>query len=202
MAGNGSHDVAPVVVAGGGVVGVTLALLLANHGIATIVLERERVPRDLPRAHAINPRSLEVLRELSIDADQLEAIAAPRELTSEVRFVTTMAGHCFGTLPYERQGDSIGDLAAVGTLNVPQPALESVLFDLAATQPLIDVRRGHDWVTSQQTGDSVTSAVHAAGGDYHIESQFLVGADGAASVVRNSLAFRWQVLQISEPRCR
>lgn len=187
MAGNGSHDVAPVVVAGGGVVGVTLALLLANHGIATIVLERERVPRDLPRAHAINPRSLEVLRELSIDADQLEAIAAPRELTSEVRFVTTMAGHCFGTLPYERQGDSIGDLAAVGTLNVPQPALESVLFDLAATQPLIDVRRGHDWVTSQETGDSVTSAVHAAGGDYHIESQFLVGADGAASVVRNSL---------------
>ena len=98
-----------------------------------------------------------MLRELSIDAAQLEAIAAPRELTSEVRFVTTMTGHCFGTLPYERQGDSIGELAAVGTVNVPQPALESVLFDLAAAQPLIDVRRGHDWVGSQQTGGYIVT---------------------------------------------
>ena len=152
MPQNGFTLSAPVVVAGGGVVGITLALLLAKSGIATIVLERDLDPRDLPRAHAINPRSLEVLRELSIDADQLLPVAAPRELTSEVRFVTTMTGHCFGTLPYERQGDSIGELAAVGTVNVPQPALESVLFELAAAQPLIDVRRGHDWVASQPTG--------------------------------------------------
>jgi 2-polyprenyl-6-methoxyphenol hydroxylase-like FAD-dependent oxidoreductase len=187
MPQNGSHEVAPVVVAGGGVVGTTLALFLANHGIASVVLERHLAAQELPRAHAINPRSLEVLRELSIDAAQLEAIAAPRELTSEVRFVTTMTGHCFGTLPYERQGDSIGELGAVGTVNVPQPALESVLFDLASAQPLIDVRRGHDWVGSRQTGDIVTSTVRAASGDYQIESRFLIGADGAGSVVRTSL---------------
>jgi 2-polyprenyl-6-methoxyphenol hydroxylase-like FAD-dependent oxidoreductase len=187
MSQNGSHEIAPVVIAGGGVVGTTLALFLAKQGIATVVLERHLAPQELPRAHAINPRSIEVLRELSIDAGQLEAIAAPLELTSEVRFVTTMTGHCFGTLPYERQGDSIGELAAVGTVNVPQPALESVLFDLAAAQPLIDVRRGHDWVGSQQNGDVVTSTVRAASGDYHIESRFVIGADGAGSVVRNSL---------------
>lgn len=187
MSRNGFHGVAPVVVAGGGVVGITLALLLAKHAIATIVLERHVAARDLPRAHCINPRSLEVLRELSIDADQLTPIAAPRELTSEVRFVTTMTGHCFGTLPYERQGDSIGGLAAVGTVNVPQPALESVLFDLAAKQPLIDLRRSHDWVASRQTGECVTSTVRAVGADYHIESRFLVAADGAGSVVRDSL---------------
>ena len=187
MSQNGSHEIAPVVIAGGGVVGTTLALFLANHGIATIVLEQQLTPRELPRAHAINPRSLEVLREVSIDAAQLEAIAAPPELTSEVRFATTMTGHCFGTLPYERQGDSIGELAAVGTVNVPQPALESVLFDLAAAQPRIDVRRGHDWLGSQQNGDIVMSTVRAAGGDYHIESRFLIGADGAGSVVRNNL---------------
>lgn len=187
MSQNGSHEIAPVVIAGGGVVGTTLALFLAKQGIATVVLERHLAPQELPRAHAINPRSLEVLRELSIDAAQLEAIAAPRELTSEVRFVTTMTGHCFGTLPYERQGDSIGELAAVGTVNVPQPALESVLFELAAAQPLIDVRRGHDWVSSEQNCDIVTSTVRAAGADYHLESRFLIGADGAGSAVRSNL---------------
>lgn len=178
---------APLVVAGGGVVGITLALLLAKRGVATIVLERDLEPNDLPRAHAVNPRSLEVLRELSIGADQLLPVAAPRELTSEVRFVTTMTGHCFGALPYERQGDSIGGLAAMGTVNVPQPALESVLFDLAATQQLIDVRRGHEWVASTPSGQNVVSTVRTGGGDYLVESRFLVGADGAASAVRDSL---------------
>ena len=187
MSRNGFQEVAPVVIAGGGVVGITLALFLANHDIATIVLERQLIPRDLPRAHAINPRTLEVLRELSIDADELKAIAAPKELTSEVRFVTTLTGHCFGTLRYERQGEFIGELAAVGTVNVPQPALESLLFNLAAAQPLIELRRGHDWVMCEQSGDGVKSAVRAAGGDYHIQSRFLVGADGAGSVVRDRL---------------
>ena len=71
MSRNGSNEIAPVVIAGGGVVGTTLALFLANHGIATIVLEQQLTRRELPRAHAINPRSLEVLREVSIDAAQL-----------------------------------------------------------------------------------------------------------------------------------
>jgi 2,4-dichlorophenol 6-monooxygenase len=187
MPPNGFDGDAPVVVAGGGVVGITLALLLAEHGVASIVLERDLDPRDLPRAHAINPRSLEVLRELGIGANQLLAVAAPRELTSEVRFVTTMTGRCFGALPYERQGDSIGGLAAMGTVNIPQPALESVLFDLAATQPLIDVRRGHEWIASVPIGQNIISTVRTDRRDYLVESRFLVGADGAASAVRDSL---------------
>lgn len=186
MPRNGLHEDAPVVIVGGGVVGITLALLLAEQGIATIVLERHLAVRDLPRAHAINPRSLEVLRELSIGADQLMAIAAPQELTREVRFVTTMTGHCFGALPYERQGDRIGGLAPMGTVNIPQPALESLLCDLADRHPLIDVRRGHEWVASHQTAERTVCTVATAEGDYHIESLFLVAADGASSAVRHS----------------
>jgi 2-polyprenyl-6-methoxyphenol hydroxylase-like FAD-dependent oxidoreductase len=176
-----------VVIAGGGVVGITLALLLAQRGIATVVLEREDAPRMLPRAHAINPRTIEILRELSVDADQLRDIAAPRDLTSEVRFVTTLTGVCFGTLPYERQGDDIAGLAATGTLNIPQPALESVLFDLAAVEPLIDLRRGHEWVACQQDGETVVSTVHGPDGEYALGSRFFVAADGAGSPVRAHL---------------
>ena len=182
-----SDGPARVVIAGGGVVGITLALLLARRGVATVVLEREDAPRRLPRAHAINPRTIEILRELSIDADQLRDIAAPHELTSEVRFVTTLTGVCFGTLPYERQGDDIAGFAATGTLNIPQPALEAVLFDLAATAPLIDLRRGHEWVTCQQDGETVVSTVHGPDGEYVLGSRFFVAADGAGSPVRTHL---------------
>ena len=177
----------PVVIAGGGIVGVTMALLLARRGIATVVLERDEDPRTLPRAHAVNPRTMEILRELSIDAERLRDIAAPHELTSEVRFVTTLTGVCFGALPYERQGADIGDLAAAGTMNIPQPALESVLFERAAAEPLVHLRRGHEWVSAQQSDDKVISTVRGRGAAYRITSQFLVAADGAGSTVRTHL---------------
>ena len=173
-----------MVIGGGGVVGITLALLLAQRGVATVVLERQDAPRTLPRAHAINPRTIEVLRELSVNADQLRDIAAPHDLTSEVRFVTTLTGVCFGTLPYERQGDDIAGFAATGTLNIPQPALEAVLFDLSATEPLIDLRRGHEWVACQQDGQIVVSTVRGPEGEYALCSRFFVAADGAGSPVR------------------
>ncbi|MCV7277357.1 DUF3500 domain-containing protein [Mycolicibacter arupensis] len=187
MAATDVQERVPVVVAGGGIVGVTLALLLARRGVATVVLERDEQPRTLPRAHAVNPRTIEILRELSVDVDALRAISAPAELTSEVRFVTTLSGVCFGSLRYERQGDDIGTLAATGTLNIPQPELESVLFDRAAAEPLIDLRRGHEWVSAQQSDGQVTSTVHGPGGLYRVTSPFLVACDGAGSTVRAAL---------------
>jgi len=177
----------PVVVAGGGIVGVTLALLLARHGVATVVLERDKEPRTLPRAHAVNPRTIEILRNLAVDLEALRELAAPHELTSEVRFVTTLSGVCFGALPYERQGAEIGDLAATGTLNIPQPALESLLFKRAAAEPLIDLRRGHRWLSAQQSDVRVTSTACGPAGSYRIASRFLVAADGAGSTVRTQL---------------
>ncbi|WP_307821970.1 FAD-dependent monooxygenase [Streptomyces coffeae] len=40
----------PVVIAGGGAVGITLSLMLARRGVSTVVLERELHPQTLPRA--------------------------------------------------------------------------------------------------------------------------------------------------------
>jgi 2-polyprenyl-6-methoxyphenol hydroxylase-like FAD-dependent oxidoreductase len=178
----------PVAIAGGGVVGITLALLLARRGVPTVVLEQARDPQMLPRAHAVNPRTIEILdAELGIGAERLRAVAAPKELTGEVRFVTTLTGHCFGTVPYERQDDDVLAVTPAALLNVPQPALEAILFDLVAGEPLVDLRRGHRWVGLQQGEAGVTSAVRTASGTYEIASRYLVAADGAGSPVRETL---------------
>ena len=111
----------PVVIAGGGVVGITLALLLARRRVPTVVLEQALEPQTLPRAHAVNPRTIEILAaELGIGAERGRAVAAPKELTSEVRFVTTLTGHCFGTVPYERQDDDVLAVTPAPLLNVPR----------------------------------------------------------------------------------
>jgi 2,4-dichlorophenol 6-monooxygenase len=174
----------PVVVAGGGVTGTTLALLLAQRGVRVLVLEAHLQPNRLPRAHAVNPRTLEIMRELGL-YDQIRSSAAPSELTNQVRFVSTLTGHCFGVLPYERQDDGVAAFTPTPLLNIPQPTMEEIVFARASQHPLIEVRRGHVWQSAQSVREgTVTSYVQAGTTDYPVESRFLVGADGANSSVR------------------
>lgn len=168
-------------------VGLTCALALAAHGVPTVVLEKQTEVSQLPRAHAINPRSIEILRELGIPGDRLKELAAPESLTSHVRFVRTMTGGCLGVLPYERQGDAAAGLAAVGTLNIPQPDLEAALVAEVIRTPLIDFRRGHLWTAMQTSDSEVTCTVLGPEGEYLVRSPYLVAADGAGSKVRDSL---------------
>ncbi len=183
----GREDNVPVAIAGGGAVGVTLALMLARRGVRVVVFERELEPQALPRAHAVNPRSIEIVRELDITYEQLRAAAAPPELTSEVRFVTTMTGHCFGTLAYERQDDDVRAVTPYPLLNIPQPALEALLLERLEAEPLVDLRRGHTWTGGSIEGDGFVSAVQAPDGDVTVRSRYLVAADGATSPVREHL---------------
>jgi 2-polyprenyl-6-methoxyphenol hydroxylase-like FAD-dependent oxidoreductase len=177
----------PVAIVGGGVVGVTLALMLARRGVATIVFERQLEPHRLPRAHAVNPRTIEVLGQIGISDAELRRVAAPKELTSEVRFASTLTGHCFGTLPYERQDDDVLELTPSPLLNVPQPELEALLLDRVAVEPLIDLRRDHDWLSGEQQGELVVSLVQTPAGPETFQSRYLVAADGAGSRVREQL---------------
>ena len=52
----------PVVVAGGGPVGITTALLLSRYGVPCLLLERDQELTDHPRAHFINHRTMEIFR--------------------------------------------------------------------------------------------------------------------------------------------
>ncbi len=182
-----SSEQVPVAIAGGGVVGITLALMLARRGVASVVLERELEPHRLPRAHAVNPRTIEILRELGITDAELRGVGAPKELTSEVRFVTTLTGYCFGTLPYERQDDDVRAVTPSPLVNIPQPALEALLLERVESEPLIDLRRGHVWVSAEQEDEGVTSAVRTPAGPAAVRSRYLVAADGASSAVREHL---------------
>src|SRR5690348_13691000 len=68
--GTASHDQqVPVLIVGGGIVGLSAALLLSTYGVYCTVIERRRDTMPEPRATGLDPRSMEIFRSVGIEED-------------------------------------------------------------------------------------------------------------------------------------
>ncbi len=64
----------------------------------------ERYPERLgaPKAHALSPRSLELLRQFNLDVKRIRQLGTRRRDAFWVNFLTNLSGQQVGVLPYER----------------------------------------------------------------------------------------------------
>lgn len=178
----------PVLIVGAGPVGLMTAILLARLGIGSVLVERRR-PRQgsAPKAHVINPRSLEICRAAGLDVAEMYARGAPSAAAHHVRFVETLAGREFGVLPLDVEGEDPYDFTPTPLLNLSQPAFEAILEREVARLPDVEIRRGHAWSACRMDDGSVESSIEADGSSYRIRSTYLIAADGANSAVRDHL---------------
>ena len=185
-AGSIALDV-PVVVIGGGPVGLSLAMELRQHGVVCAVIEpRTTVSVAKPRAKTTSARSMELFRRWGL-AERLRANASiPPEWSSDVVFCTTAAGaeitRFTGTLGLDLAGD---DLAAEAGQQVGQPVVEQVLRDSLADAADVHLLLGRRAVAVTQDDGGVLVQVEGADRTTStIRARYAVGADGARSVVR------------------
>ncbi|WP_010596631.1 FAD-dependent monooxygenase [Rhodococcus sp. P14] len=179
------EDRDPVVVVGGGPVGLTAALLLAKQNVPSIVLERRSERSEAPRAHVINPRSLEIYRMLDLDVSEMIAQAAAPEDDTASHFRWRTTGKRFGGVPFEQHDDTHTPHPRI---NLAQPRLERILLDEVGRSPLIDLRVGHrvsDLVAEKNT--SVATVSTDDGQTYELSSDYTLACDGANSEVRQRL---------------
>ena len=71
----------PVLIAGGGPVGLTLSLELAHYGVKSIVAEKNPTTTRHPKMDLTNGRSMELFRQLGL-ADKLRTVGVPVESRS------------------------------------------------------------------------------------------------------------------------
>src|ERR1700753_1543752 len=71
-----SETQVPVLIIGGGIVGLSAALFLAHHGIQSMVIERHQGTSIHPRSRSANARTMELFRRLGIDDHIREAVAS------------------------------------------------------------------------------------------------------------------------------
>ena len=81
----------PVLIVGGGGCGLTTSILLSDLGVDHLLVERHGGTSNLPKAHYLNQRTMEVLRQHGL-ADEVYAVGTPMANMGKVRWRTTLGG--------------------------------------------------------------------------------------------------------------
>src|SRR6185436_9615967 len=88
----------PVAIAGGGPVGLMLALFLDFYAVRSVVFNTEPAPRRHPKGSTHNARTMEHHRRLGI-APQVRNLSLPIERPTDVSYYTTLTGWELARIP-------------------------------------------------------------------------------------------------------
>jgi len=135
----------PILIVGGGPVGLLGAQLLGRQGLKVLLVEKYPTRLEAPKAHALNPRSLEICAAAGLSMDAIHAVATPTEEGRYVRFVETLSKPDIGVMAYERQDEAVREVTPWPLINIEQPRFEAVLEAAVANQPTVEVRKGMVW---------------------------------------------------------
>lgn len=186
-------------VVGAGPTGLFAAYLLGKQGFSCTIVERRAKQLGQPKAHAINPRTLEIFRQAGLDVAKLRGLGASADDAFWVQFVSGLTGLHLGKLPYERQDEDVKKLTPEPLLNVSQTILEQFLQEAALDTGKVSIHRQWQWEDFRALeedgtgGGSLVSNIRSTTPAEHVvrvtvQSHFIIGADGPDSAVRSSIA--------------
>lgn len=178
----------PVLIVGGGGAGLTASMLLAGQGVDHLLVSARPETSDLPKAHVLNQRAMEILEDCGVAAE-IAARSTPAEHMQATAFYAGFAG------PDDDYGTRLARLESWGAggendnwraaspwrqLNLPQIRLEPILKNGAERVSPGSIRFNHEVVGLTQDEDGVTAVVrdNGTGEEYTVRSEYLVGADG------------------------
>ena len=170
----------PVLIVGAGPIGMTAALVLARYGIKSVLIDRKDTFNDGSRAICIARPSMHILERIGT--------VAP--------FTEKALGWRFGRSYY--RGEQIFRLEMpqppgekyLPMYNLQQQYIEKFLHDAVAASDLIDMRWQSELSGIERHDDGVSVRISSPAGDYRLDADYVLAADGARSPVRSMLGLR------------
>ncbi|KDO25968.1 hypothetical protein SPRG_08621 [Saprolegnia parasitica CBS 223.65] len=194
---------APVLIAGGGPVGLTLGLLLEHvYKVPVDIIDRQLSPTHHPQAHFMNLRSMEILRtHLPVLHDRVLDHAAPPHQWRDYVYCARVMGNELARVdqfgpsirhPPASPGfrnelsESLHLLSPTQPVHFPQHKFEDLL-SAYATEAGLRFRRGVELTrleTTRSDGLRVALRNVQSGATEELEYAYVIGCDGAHSKVR------------------
>ncbi|RYF82570.1 MAG: FAD-dependent oxidoreductase [Comamonadaceae bacterium] len=171
-----------VVIAGGGPVGLAMALGLAVQGVASVVLESDDTVCVGSRAICVSRRSLQILQRLGA----LDAFLAKGLPWRSGRSFYKTAEVLRFDMPHD-EGQKLPPMLNLSQYYIEQFLVEAIGRCNAATPGLIDLRWGTALTGFAQQSDGVHLQAANELGSYALNADWLVACDGGQSFVRKAM---------------
>ena len=171
-----------VIVVGLGPVGAALAALLGRYGIRVLAIDKAPEIFTKPRAIALDNEALRILQMVGVRDGEFSTVAIPH-----VQYHSPLFGR----------------FARIGTAGIIdghpmlvtfyQPELEQLLRAKVASHPSVETRLGVALESMVDDGHFVHARLKdAEGRQWQVRARFLVGSDGANSLVRHQLGLDFE----------
>jgi len=184
-----SHDYAPVLIVGGGLIGLSASLFLAHSGIPSLLVERHSETSTHPKILGLNVRGMELLRSVGIE-DAVHAAGNDRGQCKDFVLVSTLAQGELARQPLPGTSEEkIWQLSPTSTGYCSQDKLEPVLLK-AAQQAGGQLHFSTELLSFEQdaTGITVLLLDRTTGVQRRMRTSYLIAADGVHSPVRHALS--------------
>jgi 3-(3-hydroxy-phenyl)propionate hydroxylase len=180
-----------VAIAGCGPAGATAACLLGALGLRTLIVDRATEVYDKPRAFALDHEIMRVFQNLGL-AEAINAHLAPFSASEHygvdgqlIRRLTMIDP------PYP--------LGWTPSMVFRQPPLEDALRDKVRATPGVELSLGEELLSFTQDDERVTLSLKRGDATRSVTAAYLIGCDGASSMVRRALNIEHEDLDFDEP---
>ncbi|MDV7353740.1 FAD-dependent monooxygenase [Rhodococcus oxybenzonivorans] len=190
-----------VLISGAGPVGMILALELSLHGVKSTLVEQAPQTTRFPKMDLTNARSMELLNRLGL-IEEIRSAGVASKHSHDVVFCTSMAGREVGRWNYPSVDEmsswiaskNDGTTPAHAWQRVTQIEVEKLLMRRCLADENIEILRPWRVSAVTQSDDGVKARIVSpvGGADHTIEADYVVGCDGAGSVIRRAMGLNME----------
>src|SRR6516162_2766800 len=168
-----------IIIAGGGPVGLIVGLILGRAGVEVTLFDKGDILHQHPRAATIHPASLDILDDLGV-YERIEPLGIVCPIVNYYDQCELLASFDHAILADEARHPWV--------LQCEQDKVSRVLFTMARDVPNFAIRTGTEVIDCSQSADAVDVEIRTAdGARERVSGDYLIGADGARSTVRQRI---------------